>query len=420
MTSSIFLFGMTRPTNSRLVQPSSKSAASRRFGARRRDARSSGRPAARRCAGSRARPAPARLNSESPSASAQRERIGAQLAASEEAEIHQQLVHAGEVLGRRDVVVDEHHLPRQRIGDARGARADREVVDEDGLGRRLVDQLAIVARQILEARVGGLDEDVRSVAGGAQHLLDAEHLVADRVAVAERREHLVHGRRGAPRMRRAAAEPARRSPASSPRRTPPSALPRSIRGAPELGRRCGRVPHRRRAPGARLTPLSGAVRSVHRPGRPRSGDPLRRGGSRCGRAARRTRRRPDAGRILRDRDRRGPSAPAHDARLAGRRPSARVVVGAGPAAARRRRSRPAAASCAAARASQAAARSARPAPPVRRLRAATACRGTCARSPATRSAARRSARPFSPNACVQRRGSMVSVNSVSANSSKLS
>ena len=54
-----------------------------------------------------------------------------------------------------------------------------------------VDQLAIVARQRLEPVIGGLDEDLRLVAGGAQHALDAEHLVADGVAVAERREHLV-------------------------------------------------------------------------------------------------------------------------------------------------------------------------------------------------------------------------------------
>ena len=55
-----------------------------------------------------------------------------------------------------------------------------------------VDQLAIVARQRLEPVVGGLDEDLRLVAGGAQDALDAEHLVADRVAVPERGEHLVN------------------------------------------------------------------------------------------------------------------------------------------------------------------------------------------------------------------------------------
>ena len=67
---------------------------------------------------------------------------------------------------------------------------DQQVVGVAGLG-----QIAIVEREVLEAAVGGLDEDLRRVAGGPQHALDAEHLVTDRVAVAQRREHLVHLRR---------------------------------------------------------------------------------------------------------------------------------------------------------------------------------------------------------------------------------
>ena len=58
-----------------------------------------------------------------------------------------------------------------------------------------VRQLAVIDREIFEARVGGLDEDLRLVAGGAQHALDAEHLVADGVAVAERGEDLMNRRR---------------------------------------------------------------------------------------------------------------------------------------------------------------------------------------------------------------------------------
>src|SRR5689334_15938491 len=54
-----------------------------------------------------------------------------------------------------------------------------------------VDQLAIVAGLRLEPVVCGLDEDVRRVTGGAQHPLNAEDFVADGVAVAEGREHLV-------------------------------------------------------------------------------------------------------------------------------------------------------------------------------------------------------------------------------------
>ena len=54
-----------------------------------------------------------------------------------------------------------------------------------------VDQLAVIAGLRLEPVVSGLDEDLRFVAGAAQHPLDAEHLVADRVAVAQRGQHLV-------------------------------------------------------------------------------------------------------------------------------------------------------------------------------------------------------------------------------------
>ena len=54
-----------------------------------------------------------------------------------------------------------------------------------------VDQLAIVARQRLEPVVGRLDENLRLVAGRAQHPLNPEHFVADGVAVTERREDLV-------------------------------------------------------------------------------------------------------------------------------------------------------------------------------------------------------------------------------------
>ena len=48
-----------------------------------------------------------------------------------------------------------------------------------------------VARQGLEARIGGLHEDLGLVACGPQYALDAEHLVADRVAIPQRGEHLV-------------------------------------------------------------------------------------------------------------------------------------------------------------------------------------------------------------------------------------
>ena len=115
-----------------------------------------------------------------------------------------------------------------------------------------VDQLAVVARQRLEAVVGGLDEDLRLVSGRAQHALDAEHLVADGVAVAERREHLVdRGSRASPGRSPSAAWRARPRPAGrswrrrsnqpgsgsiASRRRSPSSAARTCRGT------CARSP----------------------------------------------------------------------------------------------------------------------------------------------------------------------------------
>ena len=209
---------------------------------------------------------------------AERERaargVGAELAATEVAQLHQQRMDAGEVHRRRDVVVDEDHPPRQRVGDARGARSDREVVDEDGLGRRLVDQVAIVAGQVLEPRVGGLDEDVRAVAGGAQHLLDAEHLVADGVAVAERRQHLMDGwcgRAGA--SRRQPGLDVTRSSAAAAVDGPAGSVPGGRPGdpaSPSVRRRSWPVLPARRRPALPLPPACCAP--AGRGGRP-AGDP---------------------------------------------------------------------------------------------------------------------------------------------------
>ena len=81
-----------------------------------------------------------------------------------------------------------------------------------------VDQVAEVAREILEARVGRLDEDVGLVARGAEHALDAQHLVADGVAVAQGGQHLVDSRAtGAGAHRRRSAR--RAGPAGSSRTT---------------------------------------------------------------------------------------------------------------------------------------------------------------------------------------------------------
>ena len=69
-------------------------------------------------------------------------------------------------------------------------------MDEDVLGGEGADHVAIVDRHVLEAGVRGLDEDLGFVAGGAEHALDAEYLVADRVAVPERGEDLVNADSG--------------------------------------------------------------------------------------------------------------------------------------------------------------------------------------------------------------------------------
>ena len=100
-------------------------------------------------------------------------------------------MHADEILRRRDVVVNERHPVGQREGGARRLGAERKMMEQQVVGMAEIDQLAIVARQRLEPVVRGLDEDLRLVAGAPQHALDAEHFVADRVAVAERREDLV-------------------------------------------------------------------------------------------------------------------------------------------------------------------------------------------------------------------------------------
>ena len=57
-----------------------------------------------------------------------------------------------------------------------------------------IDELAIVARQRLEPAIGCFDEYLRIVAGQPQGPLDTQDLVADRVTVPERREHLMNRR----------------------------------------------------------------------------------------------------------------------------------------------------------------------------------------------------------------------------------
>ena len=65
------------------------------------------------------------------------------------------------------------------------------MVEQQIVRMAVIHQLAKVAGQRLEAGVGGFDEDLGVVASRAQDPLNAEHLMADRIAVAERREHLM-------------------------------------------------------------------------------------------------------------------------------------------------------------------------------------------------------------------------------------
>jgi hypothetical protein len=64
-------------------------------------------------------------------------------------------------------------------------------MDEDVVRIAGVGQLAVVDGQILEARIGRLHEHIGLVTGRAKYPLNPEHLVADGVAVAERRQYLV-------------------------------------------------------------------------------------------------------------------------------------------------------------------------------------------------------------------------------------
>ena len=63
---------------------------------------------------------------------------------------------------------------------------NQEVGGGDG-----ADELPVVDRLVLEPRVGGFDENLGIVARRPEHPLDAEDLVSDRIAVAERGQDLV-------------------------------------------------------------------------------------------------------------------------------------------------------------------------------------------------------------------------------------
>ncbi len=65
------------------------------------------------------------------------------------------------------------------------------MVDQDVVCRDRADHVAIVDGEMLEPRIRGFDENLRHISGGAQRPLNAENFMADRIAIAERREDLV-------------------------------------------------------------------------------------------------------------------------------------------------------------------------------------------------------------------------------------
>ena len=117
--------------------------------------------------------------------------IRLQLAPAAKTLTRQRAVDADEIVGRRDVVIDERHAIGQRECRARSLRAEGEMVKQQIVAAAAIDELAKIARLRLEPVIGGLDEDLGFIPGVAQHALDAQHLVADGVAIPQRRQHLV-------------------------------------------------------------------------------------------------------------------------------------------------------------------------------------------------------------------------------------
>ena len=117
--------------------------------------------------------------------------VGLQLAPSPETLACKRAVHAHEIFGRRDVVVDEGHAIGQRKRSARRPGPERKVMQQQVIGMAHVDELPVIARQRLESMVGRLDENLGLVSGPSERTLDPEHLMADRVAIAQRGQYLV-------------------------------------------------------------------------------------------------------------------------------------------------------------------------------------------------------------------------------------
>ncbi len=122
------------------------------------------------------------------------------------------LVDAQKIFGRRDVVIHERHAAGKRKRRARGARSEGEMVDQQIVVADLPHHVPVINGEIFEPRVCRFDDDLGLEAGGEKGPANAQHLVADGVAVSKRRQNLVHAR---PAIISTPAPPA-------PRRRPPS------------------------------------------------------------------------------------------------------------------------------------------------------------------------------------------------------
>jgi hypothetical protein len=93
------------------------------------------------------------------------------------------VLEAQEALGRRDVVIDDDQpVGRAQDQRPRGA-ADGEMEQADRVGRRDRRVALEAERQVRDARVRRLGEDLGLEPGPAQQALQGERVVSDRVAV---------------------------------------------------------------------------------------------------------------------------------------------------------------------------------------------------------------------------------------------
>ena len=118
--------------------------------------------------------------------------VDAELAPALETLLCQLLVDIHEELRRSDVVVDENLTVGDGISHAGGAGTDGEMMDQNVGGVAGLKQIAIVLRQVLEAVVGRLDEDLGLKPCSSEHALNTQHFVADGVAIAERGKDLMN------------------------------------------------------------------------------------------------------------------------------------------------------------------------------------------------------------------------------------